>query len=123
VSQGRRQSDDPGDLSAGSDPVCLSGQDPAAPLKLRQRSGQADRDSDLSAGSCPTCPRCGWPEDDEHTELSCAVEIVVHYLGEHDQEDLAAAVAIATDQTSDEDRAEQILAARQWWAARNQEPS
>ena len=84
VSQGRRQSDDPGDLSAGSGPVCLSGQDPAAPLKLRQRSGQADRDSDLSAGSCPTCPRCGWPEDDEHTELSCAVEIVVTHLGDHD---------------------------------------
>jgi hypothetical protein len=72
---------------------------------------------------CPSCPRCGWPEDDEHTDLACAVEVVVTYLGDHDQEKLAAAVAIATDQTSDEDRAEQILAARQWWAARNQEPS
>jgi len=69
------------------------------------------------------CPRCRQVLDDEHTELSCAVEVVVHYLGEHDQEKLAAAVAIATDQTSDEDRAEQILAARQWWAARDQEAS
>jgi hypothetical protein len=69
------------------------------------------------------CPRCRRVLDDEHTELSCAVELVVHYLGEHDQEKLAAAVAIATDQTSEEDRAEQILAARQWWAARGKEPS
>jgi hypothetical protein len=69
------------------------------------------------------CDRCRQVIDDEHTELSCAVEIVVTYLGDRDQEKLAAAVAIATDQTSDEDRAEQILAARQWWAARNQEPS
>ena len=65
----------------------------------------------------------GYRDHEVHTELSCAVEIVVTYLGDHDQETLAAAVAIATDQTSDEDRAEQILAARQWWAARGKEAS
>jgi hypothetical protein len=54
----------------------------------------------VDALTADRCPRCRQVLDDEHTELSCAVEIVVTWLGDHDQEDLAAAVAIATDQTS-----------------------
>lgn len=47
--------------------------------------------------------------------LEHAVETVVEWLDNHGREDLARLVALATDPTPPEERAEAVATIRRWW--------